>query len=136
MQELSDALKEKKLKVTPQRLAIYKLLKNTKSHPTAEIIYRSLEPEFPTMSLATVYKTLNSLKSVGLLQDLNAGEESLHYDAVVKPHPHLVCNTCHKITDYEKSGVLDELKREIEKDGKFKITGEQIYFYGKCEDCQ
>ena len=72
MQALAIRLKEKGLKATPQRIAIYKYLEDSKDHPSAETIYRTLRESHPTMSLATVYKTLDSLKKAGLLQQLNA----------------------------------------------------------------
>ena len=56
MENITSIFREKKLKLTPQRLAVYKYLMSTNEHPSAEIIYKSLQPEYPTMSLATVYK--------------------------------------------------------------------------------
>ena len=81
MQEVTTLLREKGFKVTPQRLAVYDVLCHTKAHPTADMIYGELQPTYPTMSLATVYKTLDILSKVGLVQVLNVGEESFRYDA-------------------------------------------------------
>ena len=74
MKEIAQILREKGLKVTPQRIAVYNMLCNTKEHPDAETIYKTLEPTNPTMSLATVYKTLDFFKQLGLVQELNVGE--------------------------------------------------------------
>ena len=65
MKEIAQILREKGLKVTPQRIAVYNMLCNTKEHPDAETIYKTLEPTNPTMSLATVYKTLDFFKQLG-----------------------------------------------------------------------
>ena len=61
MDTIATIFKEKKLKLTPQRLAVYKYLISTKEHPSAETIYTALQPTYPTMSLATVYKALKTL---------------------------------------------------------------------------
>ncbi len=90
MKETTQILREKGLKVTPQRIAVYNMLRSTTQHPNAETIYKTLEPANPTMSLATVYKTLDYFKQLGLVQELNVGEPSSRYDAVMKCHPHTV----------------------------------------------
>ena len=70
MKETAQMLREKGLKVTPQRIAVYNMLCHTVEHPNAEMIYKTLEPDHPTMSLATVYKTLDAFKHLGLVQEL------------------------------------------------------------------
>ena len=80
MEDIILTFKEKKLKLTPQRLAVYQYLKSTSEHPSAETIYKSLQPNYPTMSLATVYKTLKTLVEIGLVQELNVGEGNFRYD--------------------------------------------------------
>lgn len=135
MQELAKKLREKKLKVTPQRLAIFKMLSETKSHPSAEIIYKTLEPDHPTMSLATVYKTLDALKKNALIQEINVGENSFRYDANTAPHPHIICLGCGAVEDLN-SGALDHLPTLIEKDTEYEIVFHQVYLYGRCKKCQ
>ena len=78
---VTKILREKGFKVTPQRLAVYDALSSTKSHPNAEMLYNMLQPSYPTMSLATVYKTMDILAELGLIQVLNVGEDSYRYDA-------------------------------------------------------
>ena len=105
MKETAQLLREKGLKVTPQRIAVYNMLLGTTAHPNAEMIYKTLEPTNPTMSLATVYKTLDFFKQLGLVQELNVGESSSRYDAVVRCHPHTVCRICGRVDDLH----MDEL---------------------------
>ena len=100
MNQLAENLKANKLKVTPQRLAIYTYLMNTTSHPTVETIYNDLKEDFPTMSLATVYKTVASLRDVHLVKEFNVGEDSNRYDANTDSHSHLICTKCHNVYDY------------------------------------
>ncbi len=131
----TDILKSKGLKVTPQRLAIFNVLYHTTSHPSAETIYNSLQETYPTMSLATVYKTLDCFKKNNLVRELNVGEDSFRYDVVVDSHPHLICVECHKVSDM-KSEVLQNIREKVSSETKFKLITEQLYFYGLCPECQ
>ena len=131
----ADRLRQHHLKVTPQRLAIFHTLENTTAHPSAETIYNSLRDTHPTMSLATVYKTLDALVKASLVQQLNVGEDSYRYDAMTAPHPHIICTCCKKVFDLESS-ALPSNKEQIEELTGFNLSHEQVYFYGTCPDCQ
>lgn len=135
MRTLTAKLKENNLKVTPQRLAIYNYLVNTNKHPSAEMVYNEIKDEFPSMSLATVYKTLSSLTLAKLIQELNVGEDSYRYDANIEFHPHIICTDCHQVYDYYTINPLQQLKSDIEAETGFSIQSEQIYFFGKCKNC-
>ena len=99
MSEVTDILRQNKKKVTPQRLAVYAALAATKEHPTAETLYKELRPNYPTMSLATVYKSLDAFCEIGIVRELNVGEEAFRYDADISPHPHVRCIACDKVAD-------------------------------------
>ena len=135
MEKLSELFKEKKLKLTPQRYAIYKYLKSTKVHPSAEMIYSELKTNYPTMSLATVYKTLKTLIGINLVQALNVGEDNFRFDANTNMHPHIMCFSCGKVDDigYADFGYLN---KEAEKYSNYDISDHQLYFYGKCPQCK
>lgn len=135
MENLSTMFKEKNLKLTPQRYAIYKYLKSTKVHPSAEMIYTELKINYPTMSLATVYKTLKTLIEIDLVQELNVGEENFRFDANTSMHPHIMCLKCGKVDDIE---VVDFsfLNKEAEKYCNYHIQDHQLYFYGTCPECR
>jgi len=135
MKETAQILREKGLKVTPQRIAVYNMLRGTMEHPDAETIYKTLEPTNPTMSLATVYKTLDFFKQLGLVQELNVGEGRSRYDAVVEWHPHTVCTCCGKVGDLH----LESLKNVCQKlapELDFEVEMEQLILYGKCSECR
>ncbi|MDU2063224.1 MAG: Fur family transcriptional regulator [Sporomusaceae bacterium] len=132
---VTSMLRDKGFKVTPQRLAIYNVLANTKAHPSAEMIFAELQPLYPTMSLATVYKTIEILKEIGLVQVLNAGEDSFRYDARVESHSHIRCMQCGRVDDLEDidaSKFIDEVSAST----PYKVTGQQFYFYGVCPSCR
>lgn len=136
MLELTAILKNHGLKVTPQRLSIFKMLRNTQAHPSAETIYKSLQEEYPTMSLATVYKTLDTFVQQGLVQQLNVGEDSYRYDADTSEHSHIQCTKCKCVKDLPPLTHLSELRAEVQKATGFSLSHEQLYFYGLCTDCQ
>ncbi|MEA4815841.1 MAG: Fur family transcriptional regulator [Lachnospiraceae bacterium] len=135
MKNTADKLREKGLKVTPQRMAIYSMLSNTVEHPNAETIYKALEADNPSMSLATVYKTLDSFQNANLVKELNVGEGRSRYDANVSPHPHLVCTYCHRVFDLDIKEFCD-LRSKIENITDFEVEHEQLIFYGKCGECK
>jgi Fur family peroxide stress response transcriptional regulator len=135
MDSITCIFREKKLKLTPQRIAVYKYLKSTKEHPSAEVIYKALQPSYPTMSLATVYKALKTLVEVKLVQEINLGEGNFRYDGNVCPHPHVQCLSCGKVDDVE--GInFENLNSQIEQYTQFEILSNQIYFYGLCPECK
>jgi Fur family peroxide stress response transcriptional regulator len=134
MDNLTNIFKEKKLKLTPQRIAVYKYLKCTTEHPSAETIYKSLQDLYPTMSLATVYKALKTLVEVGLVQEINVGEGNFRYDGNVCPHPHIQCLSCGKVDDIQNV-CFSNLNDEIKEYTNYKVLANQVYFYGLCENC-
>lgn len=135
MVDLIKFLKEKGYKVTPQRLAVYDILKNTKEHPSVDMLYNKLQPVYPTMSLATVYKSLEVFKSLGLVQELNVGEDKFRYDANVKQHPHITCVGCGKVEDVDDEMFFDLLEQVSDKTG-YKLISQKLYFFGYCPTCK
>ena len=140
MQTVEETLRAKKIKVTPQRMAVYTILKETREHPNVEMIYQRLKPNYPAMSLATVYKTVDVLKKVGLVQELNVGEGGLRYDAVTTPHSHTYCETCNKVDDVENLPIdqfqSEELFDKVHEEKGFEVANAQLYFYGNCAECR
>lgn len=135
MDQIVSIFREKKLKLTPQRLAVYNYLLNTTSHPSADVIYTDLHLQYPTMSLATVYKALKTLVDVELVQEINVGEGNFRYDGNSAPHPHLQCLGCGKVDDF-KDLSLDNLNSLAEEHTNYKIISNKVYFYGYCPDCK
>lgn len=135
MKEIAAIFKAKKLKLTPQRLAVYRYLMGTKKHPSAETIYKALQEDYPTMSLATVYKAINTLVDVGLIQEINVGEGNFRYDFNAEPHPHIQCIKCGRVDDLEGYS-LDSLNKEASKHTDYDILSNKVYFYGICPNCK
>ena len=135
MENISLIFKEKKLKLTPQRLAVYQYLKSTNEHPSAEIIYNALQATYPTMSLATVYKSLKTLVEVNLVQELNVGEGNFRYDANCFEHCHIQCVKCGKVEDLMNL-PLPNLNSIVEENSDYKVNWNKVLFYGLCKECQ
>ena len=102
-------LKDKGLRVTPQRYAVYANLLSRTDHPTAEQILKELNQAFPVSSQATVYSSLQTLKESGLVREVLLEHGVSHYDAKVEPHHHFVCEQCSRIEDipWDTFGSLD-----------------------------
>ena len=133
--EVTALLRERGFKVTPQRLAVYNVLSHTTAHPNAEMLYRELQPYYPTMSLATVYKTLAILCEVGLAQELNVSEDAFRYDANTQPHPHVRCTCCGRVDDIMDLST-DSLETQAASETGYQIEAHQYYFFGVCPSCQ
>ena len=102
---ITRTLREAGLRVTPQRMAIYLTLVKTKAHPCAELVYQELHHDFPSLSLNTVYNTLQIFEELGLVRRLDTGEGMCRYDANPSPHMHFVCKVCGRVLDIEYDGT-------------------------------
>jgi len=134
-EELITILKEREYRLTPQRVELVRLIASSEGHPSAHQLYLKVKNDFPTMSQATVYKTLALLKEMGQVQEIDLRDDS-HYDGNrPEPHPHLVCIKCNKIVDGELNLEHSAIRR-LEKDSGFQIVRPQITFYGLCPECK
>lgn len=134
LENLIKLLKESNCKITPQRLAIYNVLNESKDHPNVEAIYKKLEPTYPTISLATIYKSLELFDQLGLIQVINLGENSFRYDGKAFLHPHLICSICHRVEDLNVEYFKD-LTQKVELSTNYKVFKQQLSFYGICPEC-
>jgi Fur family peroxide stress response transcriptional regulator len=117
-------------------MAICKLLTESDVHPTATMIYDELRPQFPSLSLATIYNTLDTLVSLGAVNVLgHAGDDHVHYDAEMEPHVNLACISCHRIIDIP-SDYVQQLDSEISRASGYKLLGARVLYYGLCPECQ
>ncbi len=129
-----DKLKSLGLKITPQRLAIMKLLDGNKNHPSAEDIYSTLKPDFPSLSLATVYNTLEALCEAKEIQEVRIKRDKRHFDPNVVPHTHFLCRICDKIYDLELDIRTIELQIPL-KMQNCQVDSYTVHLYGTCPAC-
>lgn len=133
--QLIAALKERDFRLTPQRIELVRLIAASIGHPSAGQLYTTIKRQFPTMSQATVYKTLTLLKEINQVLEIDLRDDS-HYDGNrPEPHPHLICMKCNKIIDGEISFDQESMKG-LEQTSGYKILRLQISFYGLCPDCK
>lgn len=124
------------MRVTPQRIAICELLTTSDEHPTAAMIFEQLKPRFASLSLATVYNTLDVLVGLGVVNALgHAGDDKVHYDADTEPHVNLACISCSRIIDIPSEHVT-HLDQEITSASGYKLLGARVLYYGLCPTCQ
>jgi len=131
---LVKLLKEKDVQVTPQRLAIFERLVARKDHPSAEMIYSELTHEFPSLTLVTVYNTLQKLASSGLCCKVNPLHSSARYDGNTTAHMHLICSTCEKVLDLHDVPYSIDVPGWVA--GEFQVTNHLVTFFGLCRQCQ
>lgn len=122
------------LRVTRQRLEIFRELLQSSDHPTADTLHRRLRHQFPTLSLDTVYRTLATLASQRLIHRVETIESLTRFEAVTHPHHHLICSGCGKIADFQWP-LIDQAALPEELRGWGKIEHKNLVVYGLCEHC-
>jgi Fur family peroxide stress response transcriptional regulator len=129
-----DALRSKGYKATPQRIAICRIVLNSRTHPSAQQVYDEVKKIHPTVSLATVYKTLDVLRDLHLVQELNFPEGQARFDSNMKPHINLICLKCGTMTDLDDK-TIEEITRKVTASTKFQPTGQRMDVCGICQKC-
>ena len=136
IEEMLSKLKSRDFRITPQRLAVLRILASSEGHPTVDEIYKEVKAAFPTTSLATVYKTVSLLKELNEVLELGFPDGSNRYDGNNPvPHPHAICMKCKKIMDPELMSI-EELSEEMSRKTGYKILHHRLDFFGLCPDCQ
>jgi Fe2+ or Zn2+ uptake regulation protein len=128
-------LKEKGLKVTPQRLAIIEVLVDQGSlHPGAAFVYREARKKRKSLSLSTTYATLDELSRHGIIKTLQFDKIENRYETNREEHINLICEKCGRIIDYKVPIVIDQ--RDVAKKTGFSITDTRLEYYGYCRECR
>ena len=136
LEEVIARLREQGHRLTPQRMAVLKVLIGNKEHPSAEQIYERVKVDFPMTSLATIYKTVALLKGMGEVLEIDLGTDGARYDGGdPHPHPHLICIECGSIIDVDATD-LSELPQEVARRTGYRIVSHRFDFFGICPQCQ
>ena len=134
---IENTLRGHGLRMTPQRLAIVRIIAEDTRHPTVDQVFETVRENFPTTSRATVYKTFELLKGIGELLEFEFSEGGNRYDAKrVGPHAHVLCDGCGRMEDVEIDAADGSLVVEADASSSFQITRQRIEFYGLCARCQ
>lgn len=131
---LREALEANGQRFTEQRAAVYRYLRETDQHPSADDVFTGVRQVIPDISLATVYKSLETLVSCGLASKLTYGDGSARYDGRTDPHPHARCLECGRVLDLP--GRLDaSLLSGLGELPGFSVEGYRVEVVGVCHDC-
>ena len=130
-----ETLRKNGYKATTQRIAICRFALHSRDHPTAQRIYNEVRKMHPTVSLATVYKTLQILTEHGLVQELDLPQSQARFDSYVGLHINLVCMQCGNIQDFDDK-TAQEMVESVTAKAQFTRTGQRLDIYGMCKTCQ
>ena len=134
-ESMIQQLRERGLKVTPQRLAIIEaLIEKRDLHPGARLVYKEAKKKKKSLSLSTTYATLNEFSRHGIIKTLQFDRMENRYDGNLEEHINLICERCKKILDYKVPMTVDQ--REVAKKTGFSITDTRLEYYGYCQECR
>ena len=134
-EQLVSRLREHGYRMTPQRMAVLQALLRSDGHPSVEELYREIQPAYPMVSLATVYKTVATLKAIDEVLELEFSDGHNRYDAhTPRPHPHLICRHCKRIEDFPLDD-LSQLTANVAAQSGYRDLTVRLDFYGLCGEC-
>jgi Fe2+ or Zn2+ uptake regulation protein len=134
VEELTARFRERGLRVTPQRQAVFRLLHGVDTHPTVESLFEAARAEMPTISRKTVYQTVHDLEAMGEVHVLDVGTGTIRVDPNVEhAHHHLVCTNCGTVRDV----LLDvaDLRVPARYRYDFHVDAVEVIFRGLCDSC-
>jgi len=136
LQMLVSKSKDRGLKLTPQRMVIFRILSDSDEHLTVDDVYQRAKKEYPMLSPATVYRNMEQMVDAELLTSLDLGGTAMRYDTNLENHHHFICDKCGNVTDI----YLDEFNYTVDEDrsslGQSEINDSTLYLHGICTECK
>ncbi len=131
VQTIVRRFSEKDIRLTPQRISVYRYLLENRTHPTVDAVYCSLKSDNPALSKTTIYNTVDALTKAGLVRVVRTGEGEVRLDGFTENHGHFYCNQCNDVIDFSLDGcnVPSSL-------GDFSLTEFDVRATGLCPNCQ
>ena len=134
VQHFIDACRQHQLKITPQRMAIYRALVDADQHPTADVMFQTIRNEYPSISFDTVNRTLLTFAAIGLVDVVEVFGGPKRFDPNVDDHHHLHCVACGRIIDFEHKNYADlDVPAAIAR--RFTVISKRVVLKGLCETC-
>lgn len=131
-----DRLSQKGYRMTPQRLMILAAIEGSREHISAEEIYSHVADRYPNVNISTVYRTLELLKKLDMVYEIDLGEGRIRYHAEESGHHHhLVCQTCNRVIDIDEA-TLSSLRDILLRDYDFEAELKHVGIFGVCKDCR
>jgi len=135
IRRFTELCRKSGLRVTPQRIEVYKQLISTEGHPSAEILYEKVKKEFPSISFDTVNRTLLTLSRVGAASVVAGSGDVRRFDGETDKHQHFKCIKCKRIVDFHYK-PFDNIKLPSKLARKFTILSKTVYLEGICDLCR
>lgn len=135
MQAFQTKCRAAGLKMTPQRMAVYKVLIESKDHPSAETVFRKARRMLPNISLDTVNRTLLTLSDIGVAFVVEGSGDPKRFDGNLETHQHFKCVRCRRIFDFHHK-AFDNLVVPKELAKQFSILRKTVYLEGICGSCR
>ena len=132
--DFKHACREAGLRLTHQRLEVYREVALATDHPTAEALYQRLHDAFPMMSLDTIYRTLTTFVKHGLIKKVDTIESLARFEVTDKQHHHLICSRCREIMDFQWT-TIDDTPLPIETASWGRVDNKNVVVYGVCNKC-
>ena len=123
------------MKITPQRVAIYRELSSSNRHPSASTIHRKIKHYYPNISLGTVNSTLLVYAKIGLARVVESSGDPKRFDPNLELHHHFKCIKCGKIIDFQSS-IYEDIAVPVEIEKKFVVIGKKVHLEGLCDKCK
>lgn len=123
------------MKLTQQRLEIFRELATASDHPSAEALYKRLRKRLPTLSLDTLYRTLSTIENHGLITRVQTAESQARFEAETRQHHHFICDQCHAIVDFLWP-QFDETSLPDAVVALGAITSRKVTIHGLCPQCR
>ena len=136
IEETIALLKSRGYRITPQRVAILRILKDNTNHPGVEDVFRSVIKIYPNISMATVYNVMEVLERESIIKEIAVSNVSRRYDPNVNPHGHFICRVCEKVFDVSFSNMRSLGKYSPRELDEFVIESLELIYRGVCKDCK
>ncbi len=134
LKKFEQLCRENGIKITHQRMEIFREIASSSDHPSVEQMYNNLKPKLPMISLDTLYRTLSTFETIGIISKVSVSDNRGRFDSNLVPHHHLVCTKCKGILDFYWP-TLDKIKVPSETKKWGKILAKQVELRGICADC-
>ena len=125
----------KKQNFSRKRQSILEAIHSTCTHPTAEWIYQTLKPQFPDLSLGTVYRNISSFKEQGLVVRVATVNGQERLDGNLSPHSHFICDQCGAVVDILEDLINASADRKVTEQYGVCVTSHEVLFHGLCSAC-
>lgn len=133
--DLTEHLRSHGIHPTQQRIRVLKVLVDSRAHLSAEEIHGLVRAQTPRIGLATIYRTLHTLKEKGLVEEHRFNDEFSRYEAMpASHHDHLICIECGKVVEFDQP-LIEQLQLAAAKENHFSIVSHRLEIYGICETC-